>query len=475
MGAAEGQRVAVVGAGPNGLTAAALLARAGFHVDVFEEADEVGGACASAERFPGATVDLGAAAHPFGVASPVFQALKLERFGLTWRHPSIPLAHPLDDAPAALLHRNLESTASGLGRDERAWLRLHRHLVEHIDAHLANVLGPMLRIPPHPLALARFGLPAMWSARTLGHSLFREEVARALLAGSAAHVSVPLSKPLTASFGLLLNTLGMTSGWPVAEGGSGAITRALAEAAEAHGGRIHLGQRITSLRQLPARTVVLSLTPRQVLELDVELPRPTRRRLARWRYGPGSYKIDYLLDAPIPWADPEVSGAGTIHVGGTLDEIHRAEASIAAGVMPKRPFVLVCQQQVADPSRAKSGHVAWAYTHVPRGYVEPEPGYVQHLVTAQIERFAPGVASRIVDAHRTTASDLERWNPNLVGGDIAGGSMAGLQALLRPGPSLAPYTLSTRRIYLASAATPPGAGVHGMAGAWAARAVIRDA
>ena len=467
--------MAVVGAGPNGLTAAALLARAGFKVDVFEQADDVGGACASAERFPGTTVDLGAAAHPFGVASPVFQALELEGFGLTWRQPDIPLAHPLHDAPAALLHQNLEATASGLGRDERAWLRIHRHLVEHIDAHLANVLAPMLRIPPHPVALARFGLPAMWSARTLARMIFREEASRALLAGSAAHVGVPLSGPLTASFGLMLNTLGMVSGWPVAEGGSGAITRALAAAVEAHGGRIHLGQRITNLRQLPARTVVLNLTPRQVLELDVELPQRIRRRLARWRYGAGSYKIDYLLDAPVPWADPRVGGAGTVHVGGTLDEIHRAEASVAAGTMPKRPFVLVCQQQLADPSRATTGHIVWAYTHVPRGYAEPEPGYVEHLVTAQIERFAPGFASRVVDAHRTTASDLERWNPNLVGGDIAGGSMAGLQALLRPGLSLAPYTLSTRRIYLASAATPPGAGVHGMAGAWAARAVIRDA
>ena len=467
--------MAVVGAGPNGLTAAALLARAGFQVDVFEQADQVGGACASAERFPGATVDLGAAAHPFGVASPVFQALELERFGLTWKHPSIPLAHPLDDAPAALLHRNLEATASGLGRDERAWLRLHRHLVEHIDAHLANVLGPMLRVPHHPVALARFGLPAICPARTLGHAIFREEAARALLAGSAAHVSVPLSKPLTASFGLMLNALGMTSGWPVAEGGSGAITRALAAAVEAHGGRIHLGRRITSLRQLPACTVVLNLTPRQVLELDVELPQRIRRRLARWCYGPGSYKIDYLLDAPVPWADPRVGGAGTVHVGGTLDEIHQAELSVAAGSMPKRPFVLVCQQQVADPTRATSGHVLWAYTHVPRGYTEPEPGYVQHLVTAQIERFAPGFVARIRDAHRATTSDLERWNPTLVGGDIAGGSMAGLQALLRPGPGLAPYTLSKRRIYMASAATPPGAGVHGMPGAWAARAVIRDA
>ncbi|WP_297740446.1 NAD(P)/FAD-dependent oxidoreductase [uncultured Tessaracoccus sp.] len=475
MGATEGRRVAVVGAGPNGLTTAALLARAGFQVDVFEQACEVGGACTSAERFPGATVDLGAAAHPFGVASPVFQALELERFGLTWRHPSIPLAHPLDDAPAALLHRNLEATASELGSDERAWLRLHRHLVERIDAHLTNVLGPMLRLPPHPITLARFGLPAMCPARALGHALFREDAARALLAGSAAHVSVPLSKPLTASFAHLLNTLGMTSGWPVAEGGSGAITRALAAAVKAHGGRIHLGQRITSLRQLPARTVVLNLTPRQVLALDAELPQRTRRRLARWRYGPGSYKIDYLLDAPVPWADPRVGGAGTVHVGGTLDEIHRAEVSVAVGTMPTRPFVLVCQQQVADSSRASAGHVVWAYTHVPHGYEEPEPGYVQHLVTAQIERFAPGFANRIVDAHRTTASDLERWNPNLVGGDIAGGSMAGLQALLRPGMSLTPYTLSKGRLYLASAATPPGAGVHGMAGAWAARAVIRGA
>lgn len=470
------RRVSVVGAGPNGLTAAAVLARAGIEVDVFERADRVGGACSSARLFGDATVDLGAAAHPFGVASPAFRALGLERHGLEWCHPPIPMAHPLDDAPAALLLPDPAATADQLGRDGDAWLALHAHLVRHLDRHLANVLAPPLRWPAHPGAMARFGATAWPSALALGRRVFGQEPARALLAGSAAHAGVPPSSPLTAAFGLLFGALGMTRGWPFARGGSGAITRALAAEVEAHGGRIHVGQQVRDLGELPPGPVVLSLTPHAVLGLQgLEVRPAVRRRLMRWRHGVASHKVDYLLDGSVPWADARLADAGTVHVAGTVAELEAAERATARGEMPRRPFVLVCQPGAADATRSRSGVVVWAYTHVPAGWREPEPGWVTSLVEAQLERFAPGFTSRVRCRAERTPSQLEAWDANLVGGDIAGGSMAGLQGVLRPGLTLDPHTLRRGGVYLASSATSPGAGVHGMPGWWAARAVIRDA
>lgn len=474
------RKAVVVGAGPNGLTAAVCLARAGWEVDVFERAAQPGGAAASAPVLGEGTIsDLGAAGHPFGVASPVFRSLGLEEYGLRWLHSQYPMAHPLEGRPAALLQRGLGETAAGLGADGAAWTRVHRNLVDDIDSHLDNLLGPMLRFPASPVALARFAPKAVWSASFLGRTAFQDPGTRALLAGSAVHAITSPGHPFTAAFGMLFGALGMTRGWPVVEGGTGSLISALVAQLRSYGGRLHLGADITDMRSLPAAdAVVLALTPAQILQMDgLGLSWPARGRFQRWRYGPGSHKIDYLLDGPVPWSDPEVGKATTVHVAGSSEEIRAAETAVARGKMPERPFVMVCQQQAADPSRA-SGPAAgktvlWAYAHVPHGYVEPTGGQVRRLIEAQIERFAPGFRDRVVRRVETSPAALENWDPNLVGGDVAGGAMNGLQSVLRPGLTLRPYSLGPGR-YIASAATPPGGGIHGMPGYWAARAAMRD-
>ncbi|NLT25970.1 MAG: NAD(P)/FAD-dependent oxidoreductase [Microbacteriaceae bacterium] len=477
--ARRGRRAVVVGAGPNGLTAAAFLARAGWQVDVFERADAPGGAAASAPLLgDGTIVDLGAAGHPFGVASPAFAELALERHGIEWRHGDAAMAHPLEGRPAALLRRGLDATAAGLGRDARTWRALHGDLVARIDDHLENLLGPVLKLPPHPLALARFAPVAAPPAALLARTL-RTDEARALLLGSAAHAIAPLGSPFTGAFGTLFGALGMTRGWPVARGGTGAIMNALVSVLAAHGGRLHLGREVRDLRELPAAdATVLGLTPRQIVRLAAasgrELPAPVARRLERWRYGAAAYKVDYLLDGPVPWTDPAVAGATTVHVVGSPAELLRAEAEVAARRLPQRPFVMICQQQAADASRAPAGRtVIWAYAHVPHGYRDAHPGEVRGLMEAQIERFAPGFRDRVLEARVMTPAQLEAWNPNLVGGDIAGGAMTRMQSLLRPGLTADPYRLGPG-LYLASSSAPPGAGVHGMPGAHAARAVLAD-
>lgn len=471
-----GARAVVVGSGPNGLTAAAVLAQQGWQVDVYERAPEIGGAASSSALLgEGTIVDHGAAAHPFGVASPIFRELKLEDHGVEWLHSQLPMAHPLDDAPAALLHRTLEETAAGLGSDAGAWTRLHRHIVNGIDDHLENFLGPMLRWPAHPFRLAAFGPPALLPANALASATLQTEAARALFAGSAVHAYQPPSAPLTSAFGLLFGALGMSRGWPVAGGGTGAITKALASVATQHGATIHTGAEVSDLRELPrADATILNLTPQQVVGLTgLQLAPRVRRRLENWRYGSGAYKVDFLLDGPVPWRDPAVGTATTVHVGGSAAEIDVAEKQAAAGQLPERPFVMVSQQQAADPSRAVDGHVLWTYAHVPHGYVEDHEGQLAERIEAQLERFAPGFRDQIRVRCSTGPAALEQWNPNLVGGDIAGGSTAGLDILLRPGVTLDPYRLGGG-VYLASSSTPPGAGVHGMPGAWAARAAATD-
>lgn len=489
------RRAVVVGSGPNGLTAAALLARHGWQVDVYERNDQPGGAAASAAPLgPGTVVDLGAAGHPFGVASPVFRNLDLAAHGLEWVSADVPMAHPLSDGQAAVLHRDLEATAAGLGRDADRWRNIFGHLTQHIDDHLKNLLGPMLRVPPHPLRLARFGslaaAPASWITKTA----FSSEAARAMFLGSAAHAIVPLTMPFTGAFGLLFGALGMTRGWPAVRGGTGQLVKALVAVLQSHGGRVHLNHEVTNLAELPeADAVIFNLTPAQVLRITGQpeqtgsrLARPTRRRLDRWRYGTAAYKVDFLLDGPIPWTNPEVAGAGTVHVVGGSQELIQAEADVASGRLPRHPFVMVCQQQAADPTRATgpaAGQtVVWTYAHVPHGYRETHPGEIAGLITNQIERFAPGFRQHIVKQVETSPAQLAAWNPNLIGGDVAGGAMSGTQTLLRPGFTLDPYRLPTARgsgntsprLYLASSSTPPGAGVHGMPGAWAAQAVVKD-
>jgi phytoene dehydrogenase-like protein len=475
----DGRRAVVVGSGPNGLTAAAVLARAGWEVDVYERHSAPGGASASADVLgPGTVVDLGAAGHPFGVASPVFRDLDLTAHGVEWLHSDYPMAHPLDGRPAAILHRTLEATAHELGQDGKAWTRLHAPLVEDIDAHLENILGPSLvRLPRHPVSMARFGVRALWPAGAVGRAVFRDETARSLFASSSIHAILPPTHLFTAAFGLIFGALGMTRGWPVAKGGSGAITAALASVLAAHGGRIHLDHEVTDLREFgEADAILLDLTPRQLLALEgADLTDRYATHMRRWRYGTGVSKVDYLLDGPIPWTDSRVAGAGTVHVTGTLAELEHAEREAKAGRMPDQPFVMVCQQQAADPSRATGEAagktVVWTYAHVPGGYDAP----VEHLIADQIERFAPGFRDRIVHRVATTPSALESWNPNLIGGDVAGGSMGGLQQVLRPAPVLSPHRTGTPGLYLASSSTPPGGGVHGMAGMHAARAALADA
>lgn len=463
-GGRMGKKAVIVGAGHNGLTAACFLARAGWDVEVFERGQQVGGAAASADVFGNGTlVDLGAAAHPFGVASPAFGELGLD---IEWLRSTYPMAHPLAHGPAALLHHGLQETAAGLGRDARVWSLLHGHIVRGIDEHLENFLGPVLRIPPHPLRMAAFGVTGLAPANVLSAAVLKTSEARALLAGSAVHAITPPSAPLTSAFGLLFGALGMTRGWPVVKGGTGAISTALEFKARELGAAIHTGAEVTDLRELPrADAVILNLTPAQVSAMGgVELGRGTGRRLARWNYGTAVSKVDYLLSEPVPWRDPRVGQATTVHVGGTAEEIDVAEKQARAGTVPQRPFVMVCQQSVADRSR---GHVLWTYAHVPHGY----NGSVAELIETQIERFAPGFRDVILERNETRTSELEAWNPNLIGGDIAGGSMAGLGALLRPGLTRHPHRLAPG-VYLASGSTPPGAGVHGMPGMWAAKQAI---
>lgn len=472
MVASSARRAVIVGGGHNGLTAAALLAGQGWGVDVYERSASLGGAASSSDVFGrGTIVDHGAAAHPFGVASPAFRSLRLEQHGLKWAHSEYAMAHPLDHRPAAVLSRGLDATADELGKDAAAWRRLHGHVVRNIDDHLENFLGPILRWPAHPVKMVRFGVPALAPATILGNTLFRTEEARALLAGSAVHAITPPSQPLTAAFGVLFGALGMSRGWPVAVSGTQSITDALVSAAHARGVTIHTDAEVTDLRELPrADATVLNLTPSQVLGLDgVSLPSATRRRFRSWRYGTGTFKVDYLLSEPVPWADSRVGQATTVHVGGSADDIDLAEKQAKKGVLPEKPFVMVSQQQVADPGRSSRGHVLWTYAHVPHGYVEKHPGEVASLIEAQIERFAPGFREVIVEKQQTSPADLEAWNPNLIGGDIAGGSMAGLGALLRIPHRIGPG------LYLASGSTAPGAGVHGMPGLWAARTALKSA
>lgn len=468
----SGRRAVVIGSGPNGLSAAVALARAGLLVEVHEAASVPGGATRSGPLLgEGTTVDLGAAVHPFGVASPFLSTLNLGRHGLEWLQPDIPVAHLLDGGPAALLHRSLDRTCQELGVDGPAWRRLHEPAVNHWEALVGSVLAPLLRVPRHPVLMARFGLRGALPAAALARALFREEPARALFAGTAAHSVLPLHHPLTSAFGVLFGAAGHATGWPVARGGSQAISRALVAELEAHSGRVITDHPITDLAQVgPADVVLMDLGPQAVADLVGDrLPHGVQRGLRRWRYGTGVHKVDYLLDGPVPWSDPRVAGAGTVHVGGTLAEVAAAEADVHRGRHPERPFVLVAQQSMLDPSRAPEGQqVLYAYAHTPQGSTQP----VGHRVDAQIERFAPGFRDRIIGRVETSPSELAAWNPNLVGGDVIGGSVSGVQQVLRPRATLRPYQLGVPGLFICSASAPPGGGVHGMSGYHAARAAL---
>ncbi|MFN2608810.1 MAG: phytoene desaturase family protein [Acidimicrobiales bacterium] len=467
----------VVGSGPNGLSAAIGLARAGLSVVVLEAEDSIGGGTRSAElTLPGFLHDVCSAVHPLGVASPFFAGLPLGDFGLAWTHPEVALAHPLDGGRAAVLHRSLDATVRALGPagDGRAWQRLLGPLVGNWDATCRTLLGPILRLPPHPVVLARFGVRAAWPASTLARRLFTGDEARALFGGIAAHSILDLRLPLTSSFGLALGTAAHAVGWPVARGGSQRIADALMGYLRSLGGEIVTGHRVVSAADLPPhRGVLFDLSPRQVVDILGHRLAPRHRwRLARFRPGPGSFKVDYALAGPVPWTAEACRRAGTVHLGGTIEEVVAAEAEVARGRHPARPFVLCAQPTIFDPSRAPAGRqTLWAYCHVPRGSTVDMTAAIE----AQIERFAPGFRDLVLARHTRGPAGLERHNANLVGGDIAGGSSGGLQLVARPVVAADPWRLpvSGPPAWLCSASTPPGAGVHGMCGWWAAESALR--
>ena len=468
---AAGYDAVVVGAGPNGLTAAAVLGLAGLSVKVLEQNAEIGGGCRTEPlTLPGFVHDVCSAIHPMGVVSPIFQKLGLTEEGVEWIPAPIPLAHPLDDGRVALLARQLSITTDSLGADGSAWADLVREFVDRHADLMHEILRPV-RIPHRPLLMSRFGRVALQSCERLARR-FEGVPARALLAGNAAHSFLPLDAAGSASFGLVLAVIGHAVDWPCVRGGSRAIADALANIARRNGCEIETGRPVQSVADLPpARAVLLDVTPRQ---LDViagpALSSTYRRHLMRYRYGPGAFKIDYALSQPIPWRSGACTTASTVHVGGTFEEIARSEAATSEGRIADAPFVLVAQQSQFDATRAPSGrHTGWAYCHVPHGCDVDMTDRLER----QIERFAPGFRETILARHVSPPAAIEAHNPNMIGGDIGGGSNRLWQFLFRPVPRWNPYATSNPRLFLCSSSTPPGAGVHGMCGYWAARTALR--
>lgn len=470
---AEGQRydAVVIGAGPNGLMAAITLAEAGRSVLVLEAAATVGGGVRSAGLTqPGFVHDICSAIHPLAVASPCLRPLPLAHHGLRWIHPDVPLAHPLDDGTAVVLDRSLEATATNLGPDGPAYHRLMGPLVKDARWLISGYLGP-LRLPRHPIAMARFARLGWQSGVRLAETRFERPRARALIAGLSAHAMLPLELPTTAAFGLVLGMLGHAVGWPLAAGGSQHLADALAAYLRSLGGVIQTGRRVESLAEFPSSTAVLcDVTPRQLVQLAGDrLPPSYRRRLTRFRYGPGVFKMDFALNGSVPWRAAVCRGAGTVHLGGTMEEIAESERTVAQGEHPERPFVLLAQPSLFDGSRAPEGqHTVWAYCHVPNGSTMD----MSDRIEAQIERFAPGFRERILARHTMGPAELESYNPNYVGGDINGGRQDLRQLYTRPVARLSPYTTPDPALFLCSASTPPGGGVHGLCGYHAARAVL---
>ena len=463
--------VVVVGAGPNGLAAAVALARAGLSVLLVEARREAGGGARTSElTLPGFHHDVCSTVHPLGLASPFFRSLELERHGLEWVQPLAPLAHVLDDGTAVTLERSIDRTAAQLGTDGDAYRELLTPFAERFDPLLEMILGP-LRAPSMPGLFARFGWRALRSMRGLGAARFDHAPARALLGGIAAHAMVPLKSPATASFALVLAAAGHAVGWPLARGGSRAIVDALLACLREAGGELEVDRPIARLAELPsARAYVLDVTPSQLLAIAGErLPPSYAARLARFRYGPGVFKMDWALSGPVPWRDPACARAATVHLSGDLAEVSGAEACVHAGELPARPFVLLVQPSLFDPTRAPPGrHVAWAYCHVPHGSTVDASAAIE----AHVERFAPGFRALVLGRATMNAAEMERYNPNYVGGDINGGISDLTQLFFRPVARLDPYSTPAPDIFLCSSSTPPGGGVHGMCGYWAARSVM---
>lgn len=461
----------VVGAGPNGLAAAIVIAQTGRTVVVFESAPDVGGGCRSAElTLPGYLHDVCSAVHPFAVASPFFRSLPLATHGLEWIEPPAMLAHPLDNGTAVCVYRSVDATARQFGADASAYRDLFTGLVEVWPKIAESVLGP-LRWPQHPFAFARFGLRALQPAEPMARRLFADEPARALFAGIAAHSMLPLDTRPTAGVALALNLMAHVVGWPIPKGGAQRLSNALAARLRALGGEIVTNTTVASIDQLPkAKAILCDLSPKPLLRIaGHRFPPRFRRALERYRYGMAAYKVDWALDGPIPWLNPDCARAATVHLGGTCAEIASAERDAWNGRNPERPFVLLAQPTLFDGSRAPQGrHIAWTYCHVPRGSkMDMLPRIEQ-----QIERFAPGFRERVLARSVMSPADLERHNANYVGGDIASGVTDLRQLFTRP--TWRTYSTPVRGLYLCSAATPPGVGVHGMCGYFAARRALKD-
>jgi phytoene dehydrogenase-like protein len=470
----DGVDAVVVGSGPNGLVAAVELATAGWKVLVLEAGERPGGGTRTEElTLPGFAHDVCSAIHPLGVGSPALRELPLAEHGVRWVHPEVPLAHAVAPGRSAIQHRSLDTTADGLGTDGPAWHALFGPPVRAGLTLSDSLLAPLDLPPSHPVHLARFGLVGLRSAASLSRR-FDGDLAPALFAGLAAHSVLDLGSPVTGGFGLLLGALAHTVGWPMAEGGSQAIADALVSMLVARGGELRCGHRVTSLDDLPpARAVLCDVTPRQLVHLaDGRLPQRYRRSLERYRYGPGVFKVDWALDGPVPWTDPELHRAGTVHLGGTADEVRRSEHDVTHGRHSDTPFLLLAQQSLFDPTRAPGDtHTLWGYCHVPHGSTLD----MTETIESRIEVFAPGFRDRILARHTSGPAALEAHNENYVGGDIAGGMSDLRQFAFRPVPSLRPWATPVRGLYLCSSSTPPGAGVHGMCGRAAARTVLSDA
>ncbi len=464
----------VVGAGPNGLSAAIVLAQAGKSVLVVEAEETVGGGVRSAElTLPGFVHDVCSTAYPLGAGSPFFNSLPLAEHGLEWAHPTAPVTHPFDDGTAAVQFHSLSETAEGLGSDAQAYRDLMGPLVSDWNGTVEYLLSPFRRVPQHPIAMARFGLTGIRSVESVARSRFEGEMARSLFGGIGAHSMLPLDSASTAAVGLVLGIAGHTVGWPFARGGAQSISQALFSYLGSLGGEVVTNWQVESLDELPeSKAVLCDTSPAQVLKLAGDRLRGRyRRSLESFRYGVGVFKIDYALNGPIPWKAPETAWGGTVHVGGTLDEIADAEATMWAGKVPERPFVLVAQPSLFDESRSPDGkHTAWAYTHVPSGSTFDATNRIE----AQIERFAPGFRDRILGKHVMSPATMQGYNANYVGGDINGGVQDFRQTFARPMLRWNPYSTPARGLYLCSASTPPGGGVHGMSGYHAARSALSE-
>jgi len=462
----------VVGGGPNGLAAAISLAAEGVDVTVLEAADEVGGGARSSEAIiPGLLHDHCSAIHPMAVGSEFLNRVGLHRYGLTWRWPEIDCVHPLDDGSAGVLYRSVEQTAAGLGPDGSRWRRAFGYPSAHFDALSEDIMRPLLRVPNHPLMLARFGAPTVLPGSTFAR-LFRTAQGRALFGGVAAHAFRPLHYPMTSAIGIGIIAAGHRHGWAVAEGGSQSITDAMVALLTDLGGKIETGLRVDSVSQLPPADVTMfDLAPSAVAGiLGDRLPRRISRAFTRFRRGPGAFKVDFAVEGGVPWTNPEAHRAGTVHLAGNYAELAATERDIHAGRMPERPFVLVGQQYLADPQRSVGNdHPVWSYAHVPNGYT----GDATEAIIAQIERFAPGFRDRVVGQQVCATTEMAAYNANYVGGDIMTGAKDIRQLTFGPRITLSPYTIGVPGMYICSAATPPGPGAHGMCGANAAQLALQ--